>query len=51
MCEISDNRVAVITKDLCFAYLNSKPIINGIDITVKKANIYGLLGPSGCGKT
>ncbi|WP_294879795.1 ATP-binding cassette domain-containing protein, partial [Sulfurimonas sp. RIFOXYB12_FULL_35_9] len=26
-------------------------IHNGINITVPKGSIYGLLGPSGCGKT
>ncbi|XP_054155163.1 ABC transporter G family member 20-like [Oppia nitens] len=27
------------------------PILNGIELTVPKDRIYGLLGPSGCGKT
>ncbi|CAG2180117.1 unnamed protein product, partial [Oppiella nova] len=44
-------RDAVVIKDLCFSYNNCDKILNGIELTVPKARIYGLLGPSGCGKT
>ena len=42
---------AVCVKDIYFTYFNSQPILKGIDISIKRATIYGLLGPSGCGKT
>ena len=51
MYELRDKRVAVYAKDLCFSYFNCDSILNEINLTVNKANIYGLLGPSGCGKT
>ncbi|XP_073980034.1 ABC transporter G family member 20-like isoform X1 [Rhodnius prolixus] len=31
--------------------LGSHQVLNGLDMSVRKNNIYGLLGPSGCGKT
>ncbi|XP_054159940.1 ABC transporter G family member 23-like [Oppia nitens] len=38
-------------RDVYFDYKNSVSVLNGIDVTVPKGGIYGLLGSSGCGKT
>ncbi|KAF6202471.1 hypothetical protein GE061_004872 [Apolygus lucorum] len=32
-------------------YGKTSPVLRGLNMTVKKGTIYGLLGPSGCGKT
>ena len=42
---------AVYVRDLEFGYQNSKQVLKGLDLTVQRAGIYGLLGSSGCGKT
>lgn len=31
--------------------LGTKVVHNGLNLTIKEGEIYGLLGPSGCGKT
>jgi iron complex transport system ATP-binding protein len=38
------------TKSLAFSY-NKKPVLDGIDIGIRKGEIIGILGPNGCGKT
>jgi len=50
MSESQVEKVAVSVKDLYFSY-SKNLILNGINVTVPKATIYGLLGSSGCGKT
>ncbi|CAL7937627.1 unnamed protein product [Xylocopa violacea] len=43
---------AIIVKDARKTYAaGAKPILNGLDLTVPRGSIYGLLGASGCGKT
>jgi len=40
--------------EVCGAYKrygSQQPILRGLNMTVAKGSIYGLLGPSGCGKT
>ena len=41
----------VCVREVCFAYNSSEPILRGIDLTIERGSIYGLLGSSGCGKT
>jgi ABC-type multidrug transport system ATPase subunit len=50
MSEIEIQKVAVSVKNVYFSYSKSL-ILNGINLSVPKATIYGLLGSSGCGKT
>ncbi|MCM8757801.1 MAG: LPS export ABC transporter ATP-binding protein [Candidatus Omnitrophica bacterium] len=38
------------TKDLT-KYYNTKPVVNGLNIEVRRSEIVGLLGPNGAGKT
>ncbi|SHE55795.1 ABC transporter ATP-binding protein [Pedobacter caeni] len=38
------------TKSLVYDF-GSKPVLNGIDLTVQKGSIFGFLGPNGSGKT
>ncbi len=38
-------------KDLEFSYTRKKPLFEGIDLSMKAGNIYGLLGKNGVGKT
>ncbi|XP_050449828.1 ABC transporter G family member 23-like isoform X2 [Cataglyphis hispanica] len=42
---------AVIVRNAVKFYVPEKPILNGLNMTVPKGTIYGLLGASGCGKT
>jgi ABC-type glutathione transport system ATPase component len=53
-----NNNIAILIRNLSFSYesinKSTKPeslILNGINLTIPKCNIYGLLGSSGCGKT
>lgn len=34
-----------------FKSYGTQPVLKGLNLTVQKSTIYGLLGPSGCGKT
>ncbi|GIY63008.1 ABC transporter G family member 20 [Caerostris darwini] len=45
--------LAVDGTGVCFRFggKKSQPVLNGLDISVERGIIYGLLGPSGCGKT
>ncbi|XP_055933092.1 ABC transporter G family member 20-like [Argiope bruennichi] len=49
----SKNSLAVDGEGVFFRFGGRKsvPVLNGLDISVEKGIIYGLLGPSGCGKT
>ncbi|KAL6445742.1 hypothetical protein ACFW04_000899 [Cataglyphis niger] len=42
---------AVIVRNAVKFYVPEKPILDGLNMTVPKGTIYGLLGASGCGKT
>ena len=45
---------SVVARNLCRSYgkgRKSVNVLNGLDLTLPKRKIYGLLGPSGCGKT
>ncbi|EFN69285.1 ABC transporter G family member 20 [Camponotus floridanus] len=42
---------AVVVKNAVKYYVSEKPILDGLNMTVPKGSIYGLLGASGCGKT
>ncbi|XKL64938.1 hypothetical protein PGB90_005024 [Kerria lacca] len=46
-----DNNVTVMVRNAYKSYVSTNPILNGLNLTVPKGIIYGLLGPSGCGKT
>ena len=48
---MNDRRDCVCVRDFYFSYNDSNPILKGINLTVGKGVIYGLLGSSGCGKT
>ena len=40
------------TRSLYLTYSSSGDnILNGVDLSIRKGEIYALLGPSGCGKT
>lgn len=38
-------------KDLFFAYDVKKPVLNGLNFSIKRGEIIALLGPNGCGKS
>ncbi|KNC99149.1 uncharacterized protein SPPG_05407 [Spizellomyces punctatus DAOM BR117] len=38
-------------KDVQFAYHSSRPILNGVDITIPAGKSVAFVGPSGCGKS
>lgn len=38
-------------KGVIKAYTPSRPVLNGLDLTVPRGKIFGLLGPNGCGKS
>lgn len=38
-------------KDISFSYDNNKPILEGLNLSIKSGEIIGLIGPSGQGKT
>lgn len=42
---------AIEVKDVAFNYAENQKIVEGINITIKKGNLVGLIGPSGAGKT
>lgn len=46
--EIAGN---IEVKDLVFGYRSYEPVLDGIDLTVKKGEMIGLVGSSGCGKS
>ncbi|XP_054159939.1 ABC transporter G family member 20-like [Oppia nitens] len=48
---VIDKQNALEIRDVSFYYKSGHNILNGINLTVPKAGIYGLLGSSGCGKT
>ncbi|XP_026813048.1 ABC transporter G family member 23-like [Rhopalosiphum maidis] len=43
--------VAIMIRDAVKVYDKSNVVFRGLNMTVPKGKIYGLLGPSGCGKT
>lgn len=38
-------------QNVCFAYAQNPPVLNGFNFTIEKGKRYLLQGPSGCGKT
>lgn len=45
-------RDGIFARNVCLSYANQREnILNGVDLSVGRGQIYGLLGPSGCGKT
>ena len=47
---MQDNTIEL--RDITLSYGGSNhPVLDGVNITVCRGSIYGLLGPSGCGKT
>lgn len=38
-------------KNLKFTYASGKQVLNGVDLTVEKGELIGLIGDSGCGKS
>lgn len=46
------DKEGIHTRNLYLTYSSSGDnILNGVDLSIKKGEIYALLGPSGCGKT
>ncbi|KAI5730710.1 hypothetical protein M8J76_016648 [Diaphorina citri] len=46
-----DKGHAVVVRNAYKRYTKQQTILDGLDLTLPKNKIYGLLGPSGCGKT
>ena len=47
---MADNIIEL--RDITMSYgTSTRPVLDGVNITVGRGTIYGLLGPSGCGKT
>ena len=47
---MQDNTIEL--RDITLSYGGSNhPVLDGVNITVCRGSIYGLLGPIGCGKT
>ena len=47
---MADNIIEL--KEITLSYGHSlPPVLDGVNITIGRGSIYGLLGPSGCGKT
>ncbi|HZQ63677.1 MAG TPA: ATP-binding cassette domain-containing protein [Gaiellaceae bacterium] len=42
---------AVECRGVVFAYTRGVPVVNGVDLVVRKGSIHGLIGPNGSGKT
>ncbi|XP_071579699.1 uncharacterized protein [Temnothorax nylanderi] len=42
---------AVVVRNAVKRYGKGQPVLDGLDMTVSRGSIYGLLGASGCGKT
>ena len=38
-------------KGVSYSYTEGKPVLNQLDLSFEKGNMYVILGPSGCGKT
>ncbi len=47
----SENDDMIVYKDICFSYNHEKNIINNINLTMKKNNIYAVVGTNGSGKS
>ena len=45
------NHPRITLNDVSFAYLNAKPVLLNLDLTIYDNEFFVLLGPSGCGKT
>ena len=39
------------TKSVSYSYIEGKPVLDQLDLSFEKGNMYVILGPSGCGKT
>ena len=48
---MNGSKAVVYVRNVHFSYSNSGQILNGINLSVERATIYGLLGSSGSGKT
>ena len=44
-------RGSVALQDVCFRYLPDRPLIEGLNLTVKPGERVAIVGPTGCGKT
>ena len=51
--ELAANTVrgSVSLQDVCFRYLPDRPLIEGLNLTVKPGERVAIVGPTGCGKT
>ena len=45
------NGLIVHLKDICFSYPNEAPVLDRLNLTLRKGNRFGLMGPNGSGKT
>jgi len=45
------NDLIVHLKDICFSYPNEAPVLDRLNLTLRKGNRFGLMGPNGSGKT
>ncbi|MBO5207202.1 MAG: ABC transporter ATP-binding protein [Clostridia bacterium] len=49
--EVKDSEGNISISDVSFSYSKEKPLIEGLNLDVKKGQTVAIVGPTGCGKT